>query len=406
MNKLPTKALLFILAVYCFASAATATVVLLPLPKTPGPAWAVLAFLALAALLSHHTITFSSRRKNTVPVRVSIGFVVTFAALLCNGPGAGMLAGIVGCVAGALRGRKQAPYQFLFNIALSTVETFFAGSVFLAAHGAELIVHPLTAVPAIAFAAGTYSLVNTVSVAAVIGLCTGQGVVKLWRRSFVPTTPSYFAGASLSALAILASAGNMFFVAALACGGVYLASKGYAASRRRASERDLSDPVTRLYSYDHFAPVVNDLCQSGTTAERFAVISVTFEGFGSVSDDLGTEAADRIIRELSDVLRFCVQAEDIPARRGGEEFLVAVPSAGGEEAASIVRKFQDALEVYNSLRARSRINSPRIIASAGWSVYPVDGSDCAALAASAADAGKRNKAASEQGTDTYLPRAA
>ena len=49
----------------------------------------------------------------------------------------------------------------------------------------------------------TYFLVNTGGIAVILALCTKQNIYTLWKETFFWTAPSYFAGACVSALAML-----------------------------------------------------------------------------------------------------------------------------------------------------------------------------------------------------------
>ncbi|MDQ1396598.1 MAG: diguanylate cyclase [Acidimicrobiaceae bacterium] len=80
----------------------------------------------------------------------------------------------------------------------------------------------------------------------------------------------------------------------------------------------------------------------------FAVALLDVDHFKSINEQYGTEAGDRVLQRLAMVLlqgRF----GDVVARWGGEEFLVALPGADLEGAASRMRRVLD--RVQESVRA-------------------------------------------------------
>ena len=80
----------------------------------------------------------------------------------------------------------------------------------------------------------------------------------------------------------------------------------------------------------------------------YAIAILDVDNFKSINEQFGTEAGDRVLQRLAQVLmqgRF----GDVVARWGGEEFLVALPGADLDGAASRMRRVLD--RVQESVRA-------------------------------------------------------
>jgi two-component system cell cycle response regulator len=96
--------------------------------------------------------------------------------------------------------------------------------------------------------------------------------------------------------------------------------------QREMFERTVRDNLTGLYNR---AYLIN---QVGLLAERnaaqgmgLAVLMLDIDHFKDVNDRYGHLAGDGVLREVASVIRESTRSEDLVARFGGEEFVVALP---------------------------------------------------------------------------------
>ena len=96
--------------------------------------------------------------------------------------------------------------------------------------------------------------------------------------------------------------------------------------QREMFERTVRDNLTGLYNR---AYLIN---QIGLLAERnaaqgmgLAVLMLDIDHFKCVNDRYGHLAGDGVLREVASVIRESTRSEDLVARFGGEEFVVALP---------------------------------------------------------------------------------
>ncbi len=151
---------------------------------------ALIAFIALAA--------FADLREVRLPGVgvVTLSFVLILAALIVFGLFPALLVAIASGLATAWL--THDPQKIVFNVANHVLSTFLGGALYVA-------LVPLTAtftdrvLPAFA-ATGVDFLANTVVLAGVIALATGESALRVWQRNYQWGLPSYLTGASLSLL--------------------------------------------------------------------------------------------------------------------------------------------------------------------------------------------------------------
>ena len=162
------------LYVTAFAVAATASFAWVSYHDGMSPSWALLAFAVLAAIADVREV-----RLPGVGV-VGMSFVPVLAALIALGLWPAM---VVAIVAGATSaGFTRNPQKIVFNIANYVLSTFVAGLVYaaLVPDAAGFID---TVVPAFLATALDF-LANTVALAGVIALSTGDGPLVVWRKNY------------------------------------------------------------------------------------------------------------------------------------------------------------------------------------------------------------------------------
>lgn len=93
------------------------------------------------------------------------------------------------------------------------------------------------------------------------------------------------------------------------------------------------DPLTGAFNrryLDHHLPHL--AAQSHHAGRALAVMMVDIDHFKAINDHYGHAAGDRVLAALAARLRAQLRAVDLLARIGGEEFLIAMPSATGSQA--------------------------------------------------------------------------
>lgn len=200
--------------------------------------WLELATFVVAAVFAGgKKITLVKPRDSQDSVSMSLGFAVTFATMLRFGLIGALAAGVTSCLSGCLYPKRQAPYQLLFNVALTAVEAFLGAATFELLNAGHHIVSPQHSLFAAAAAATAYFLGNTGGVAVMIALCSKQNLLRLWRETFLWTAPSYFAAASVSAFAMFLFGQRIGYAFLLVLPIAYFIYQSYSVYTARAEEK-------------------------------------------------------------------------------------------------------------------------------------------------------------------------
>ncbi|TSE18422.1 putative signaling protein [Tepidimonas alkaliphilus] len=137
------------------------------------------------------------------------------------------------------------------------------------------------------------------------------------------------------------------------------------------------DTLTGLVNRQRWAELARSVLDSARQQGReVAVAYLDLDRFKHVNDSLGHAQGDRLLQAVAARLQACLRARDVPARFGGDEFVVLLPWVKGREAAAVVaRKIVRALDTSIELDgARVRIG-----ASLGVALYPHDATDLETL---------------------------
>jgi diguanylate cyclase (GGDEF)-like protein len=156
-----------------------------------------------------------------------------------------------------------------------------------------------------------------------------------------------------------------------------------------------TDELTGLYNTRGFAIVADRLFGQASRYKRsVSVLMVDSDNLKEVNDSHGHEAGNRLLRQLAERIQAELRYTDVPARYGGDEFVVLLPETPSQGACDVAERIRDSMAakplVYDGQQVRSTV-------SIGVASYPEDGHTVDALVARAdralykAKNGGRNK---------------
>jgi diguanylate cyclase len=120
---------------------------------------------------------------------------------------------------------------------------------------------------------------------------------------------------------------------------------GFRRSAEEAHMKSRTDPLTGLanrFAYDQ--QLANEVARYQRYGTPFALCVADIDFFKRINDQYGHLAGDKVLRLMAKVLRSSLRGVDFIARFGGEEFVILMPSTGGESARQAAEKVRKAVE--------------------------------------------------------------
>jgi diguanylate cyclase (GGDEF)-like protein/putative nucleotidyltransferase with HDIG domain len=154
--------------------------------------------LVLATIAGARQVTLLRSPRFSEGAKISLGFLVTFTALLTFGTRVGVVVGLVSGFTASVYPRRQPWHQALFNVCAIIIAAWLSGETLAALHILWDASNSLISLPVLLVAAMVYWFCNSTLLATAIGLSTQKSPLKVWRDNFVWSSVSYLAGASFA----------------------------------------------------------------------------------------------------------------------------------------------------------------------------------------------------------------
>jgi diguanylate cyclase (GGDEF)-like protein/PAS domain S-box-containing protein len=123
--------------------------------------------------------------------------------------------------------------------------------------------------------------------------------------------------------------------------------------RAKAEHDDLTGIHNRGFFLDELARAVE---RAHRTHQVSTLLYIDLDNFKYVNDTLGHLAGDRLLIEVSELLRKRARRSDLIARLGGDEFTMLLYDTRAEEARSIAESFRKALTAYRFRQASEQVD--------------------------------------------------
>jgi diguanylate cyclase (GGDEF)-like protein len=150
---------------------------------------------------------------------------------------------------------------------------------------------------------------------------------------------------------------------------------------QRAKLLSETDDLTGLFNTRGFAIAANRLFGQALRYDRpVSVLMIDSDNLKGVNDAHGHDAGNRLLRQLASAIQGELRATDVPARYGGDEFIVLLPETPSRGALDVAERIR------NTIAAAPLSVEGRSIActvSVGVACFPDDGRSLDALAARA-----------------------
>jgi diguanylate cyclase (GGDEF)-like protein len=118
-------------------------------------------------------------------------------------------------------------------------------------------------------------------------------------------------------------------------------ARRYEALDRRASTDPLTELPNRSLFETRFAATASHFERY---ARPFSVVMLDIDHFKRFNDTWGHEAGDRVLQHVAELLRSTVREVDLPARLGGEEFVLLLPETLLMPAVEVAERVRRAIQ--------------------------------------------------------------
>ena len=132
-------------------------------------------------------------------------------------------------------------------------------------------------------------------------------------------------GADLRAAAVSTASVNIVALVLLAYVATVIA-RMQRRSRDAAIRMSTIDAMTGLFNRPYlFSAIEQEISRSSRTGRGFCLLMMDLDELKTINDRYGHFIGDRALRSVADVIKFGVRKIDVPARYGGDEFVVLLP---------------------------------------------------------------------------------
>jgi diguanylate cyclase (GGDEF)-like protein len=109
-------------------------------------------------------------------------------------------------------------------------------------------------------------------------------------------------------------------------------------------EQAVRDSLTGLYTRAYLARRLHEEMSHYRRHQRpFSLIMLDLDHFKEINDTMGHLVGDRVLQMVAQAIRKVLREGDVPARYGGDEFLVLLPGAATADAQKVAQRLQNAL---------------------------------------------------------------
>ncbi|MFS0776756.1 EAL domain-containing protein [Neobacillus sp. 3P2-tot-E-2] len=102
---------------------------------------------------------------------------------------------------------------------------------------------------------------------------------------------------------------------------------------------------------------------------RFALIFLDLDRFKAINDTMGHEVGDKVLIEIAERLKACVNEKDIISRYGGDEFSILLPESGEQRAIEAAQQIITKLSLPLTFQHHELLVTPSI----GITIFPTHG---------------------------------
>lgn len=130
----------------------------------------------------------------------------------------------------------------------------------------------------------------------------------------------------------------------------------------------LTDDHTRTFNRRYEMPrLEEEISRSRRYGTPLSLLMLDLDHFKSVNDRFGHAVGDRVLEEFADRVRAATRRHDVFIRRGGEEFVLIMPSTDAAEAKAVAERIRIRIAARPFRQQEEKIRQTVSIGVATWS---------------------------------------
>lgn len=165
----------------------------------------------------------------------------------------------------------------------------------------------------------------------------------------------------------------------------------------------VTDDLTSVYNSRFLkAALRRELGRASRFHQELSIVLIDVDNLQSLNEECGDLRGTVLLKEVASLLAQQVRSFDLLAKHDDDEFMLILPQTGREGAVEVAERMRTAVERHSF----SLVANIAVTVSLGVAAFPHEGSDTAALMATAARALGRAKQLGKNRVETIIDRAA
>jgi diguanylate cyclase (GGDEF)-like protein len=140
----------------------------------------------------------------------------------------------------------------------------------------------------------------------------------------------------------------------------------------QVEEQARLDSLTGIYNHGHFLKKLAEQAEAAfITKTPLSLIMLDIDFFKQYNDTYGHLVGDRILKTLCTAIKHHIKQSDAVGRWGGEEFVISLPGATGEQALQIAERIGQTMAALK-IEDREQRMIPVPTVSQGIAIFPME----------------------------------